>query len=56
MNRRLNVKIEYFPKSKEEAQISYQQNFEMLGKRHGDFVEDKRSLQNIFKTKQCQSA
>ena len=43
---------EYFPKSKEEAQISYQQNFEMLGKRHGDFVEDKRSLQNIIKEKQ----
>jgi curved DNA-binding protein CbpA len=45
---------EYFPKSKEEAQISYQQNFEMLGKRHGDFVEDKRSLQNIIKEKEKQ--
>ena len=45
---------EYFPKSKEEAHISYQQNFEMLGKRHGDFVEDKRSLQNIIKEKEKQ--
>ena len=45
---------QYFPKNKEEAQISYQQNFEMLGKRHGDFVEDKRSLQNIIKEKEKQ--
>jgi curved DNA-binding protein CbpA len=45
---------EYFPKTKEEAQISYQQNFEMLGKRHGNFVEDSRSLQNIIKEKEKQ--
>lgn len=45
---------EYFPKNKEEAQISYQQNFDMLGKRHGEFVEDKRNLQNIIKEKEKQ--
>ena len=45
---------QYFPKNKEEAQLSYQQNFDMLGKRHGDFVEDKRSLQNIIKEKEKQ--
>ncbi len=43
---------EYFPKTKEEASFKYQQDFDMLGKRHGEFVEDKRSLQNIFKDKE----
>jgi curved DNA-binding protein CbpA len=41
-----------FPKNQEEAKILYEQNFEMLGKRHGNFVEDKRSLQNIYKDKE----
>lgn len=43
---------DYFPKTKEEASIKYQSDFEMLGKRHGEFVEDKRSLQNIIKEKE----
>jgi curved DNA-binding protein CbpA len=42
----------YFPKNKEEASVQYAQNFEMLGKRHGNYVEDKRSLQNIYKDKE----
>jgi curved DNA-binding protein CbpA len=42
----------YFPKNKEEAQIDYAQKFDMLGKRHGEYVEDKRSLQNIYKDKE----
>jgi curved DNA-binding protein CbpA len=43
---------EYFPKNQDEAKVLYQHNFEMLGKRHGNFVEDKRSLQNIYKDKE----
>ncbi len=43
---------QYFPKTKEEASIQYQQDFDMLGKRHGNFIEDKRSLQNIYKEKE----
>jgi curved DNA-binding protein CbpA len=42
----------YFPQNKDEAAIQYAQNFEMLGKRHGEYVEDKRSLQNIYKDKE----
>ncbi len=42
----------YFPKDKEEATIEYAKNFDMLGKRHGEYVEDKRSLQNIYKDKE----
>lgn len=42
----------YFPKNKDEAKVQYEQNFEMLGKRHGNYVEDKRSLQNIYKDKE----
>ncbi len=42
----------YFPQSKEEASIEFSKNFEMLGKRHGEYVEDKRTLQNIFKDKE----
>jgi curved DNA-binding protein CbpA len=42
----------YLPKNKEEASVQYAQNFEMLGKRHGNYVEDKRSLQNIYKDKE----
>ncbi len=43
---------EYFPKNKEEATIKYKQDFDMLGKRHGEYVEDKRTLQNIYKDKE----
>ena len=43
---------EYFPKNEEEAKIEYEKNFEMLGKRHGEYKEDKRSLQNIYKDKE----
>jgi curved DNA-binding protein CbpA len=42
----------YLPKNQDEAKVLYEQNFEMLGKRHGNFVEDKRSLQNIYKDKE----
>ncbi len=41
-----------FPKTKEEATIKYQQDFEMLGKRHGDFKEDTRKLKNIYNEKE----
>lgn len=43
---------EYFPKNETEAKVEYAKNFEMLGKRHGEYVEDKRSLQNIYKDKE----
>ena len=43
---------EYFPKNEEEAKIEYEKNFEMLGKRHGDYREDNRTLQNIYKDKE----
>ena len=45
-----NFKIEenavknYFPKDKDEAAVQYAQNFEMLGKRHGEVKEDKRTI------------
>lgn len=42
----------YLPKNQEEAKIQYAQNFEMLGKRHGDIKEDKRSLNMIYKDKE----
>jgi DnaJ-class molecular chaperone len=42
----------YFPKNQDEAKIQYAQNFDMLGKRHGDYAEDKRSLQTIYKDKE----
>jgi curved DNA-binding protein CbpA len=42
----------YFPKNQDEAKIKYAQDFEMLGKRHGEVVEDKRTLQNIYKDKE----
>ncbi len=42
----------YFPKNEEEAKAKYKHDFEMLGKRHGNFVEDKRTLQNIYKDKE----
>ena len=42
----------YFPKNQDEAKIQYAQNFDMLGKRHGDYAEDKRSLQAIYKDKE----
>lgn len=45
---------QYFPKTKEDAQISYQEKFDALGKRHGNFIEDKRSLQHIIKEKEKQ--
>jgi curved DNA-binding protein CbpA len=43
---------EYFPQSKEEASVEFAKNFDMLGKRHGDYKEDTRSLQNIYKDKE----
>ncbi len=43
---------EYFPQSKEEASVEFAKNFDMLGKRHGEYKEDNRSLQNIFKDKE----
>jgi curved DNA-binding protein CbpA len=42
----------YFPKTKEEAALKYNKDFDMLGKRHGEYMEDKRSLQNIYKDKE----
>jgi curved DNA-binding protein CbpA len=42
----------YFPKNETDAKIEFAKNFEMLGKRHGDYSEDKRSLQNIYKDKE----
>ena len=42
----------YFPKNQDEAKIQYEQNFDMLGKRHGEVKEDKRSLQTIYKDKE----
>ena len=41
-----------FPKNQDEAKVLYEQNFEMLGKRHGNIVEDKRCLQNIYNDKE----
>uniref|UniRef100_A0A6C0HVM5 J domain-containing protein n=1 Tax=viral metagenome TaxID=1070528 RepID=A0A6C0HVM5_9ZZZZ len=43
---------EYFPQNKEEASVEFAKNFDMLGKRHGDYKEDNRSLQNIYKDKE----
>ncbi len=43
---------EYFPQNKEEAQIQYEKKFQELGKRHGEYNEDNRSLQNIYKDKE----
>ncbi len=43
---------EYFPQTKEEAAVEFQNKFDMLGKRHGDFVEDKRTLNSIYKEKE----
>ena len=42
----------YFPKSKDEAKVKYAQDFDMLGKRHGEVKEDKRTLQNIYNEKE----
>jgi curved DNA-binding protein CbpA len=42
----------YFPKNQDEAKIKYAQDFEMLGKRHGEYKEDKRNLQNIYNEKE----
>jgi curved DNA-binding protein CbpA len=43
---------EYFPKTKEEAAVDFQNKFDMLGKRHGEVVEDKRTLNSIYKEKE----
>ncbi len=43
---------EYFPKSKEEAQIDFNKNFDMLGQRHGNINNDARPLQTIYKDKE----
>lgn len=48
----LDVVKKYIPQTKEEAQNEFQKNFEMLGKRHGDFIEDTRNLQAIYKDKE----
>jgi curved DNA-binding protein CbpA len=37
------------PQTQEEAAIEFQKNFELLGKRHGNFTEDNRNLQSIYK-------
>jgi curved DNA-binding protein CbpA len=42
----------YFPKNQDEAKVKYAQDFDMLGKRHGEFKEDKRTLQNIYNDKE----
>jgi DnaJ-class molecular chaperone len=43
---------EYFPQSKEEAQIEFSKNFDMLGNRHGNVNNDSRPLQTIYKDKE----
>ncbi len=43
---------EYFPQSKEEAQVEFSKNFEMLGNRHGNIVNDTRPLQTVYKDKE----
>ncbi len=43
---------EYFPQSKEEAQVEFSKNFEMLGNRHGNINNDSRPLQTIYKDKE----
>jgi curved DNA-binding protein CbpA len=48
----LNIIKEFFPQTKEEAEVDFQKKFADLGKRHGDFVEDNRNLSNIYKDKQ----
>ena len=42
----------YFPKNEDEAKLDFEKKFDMLGKRHGEYVEDKRTLQNIYKEKE----
>ncbi len=42
----------YFPKTQDEAKVKYAQDFEMLGKRHGEYKEDKRTLQNMYNQKE----
>ncbi len=48
----LNVIKEYFPQTKEDAEVDFQKKFSDLGKRHGEYVEDTRNLSNIYKDKQ----
>ena len=43
---------QYFPHSKEEAAVLFQQSTRELEKRHGEFKEDKRKLHDIYKEKQ----
>jgi DnaJ-class molecular chaperone len=43
---------EYFPSTKEEAQLEFSKNFDMLGKRHGNVNNDERPLQHIYKDKE----
>jgi curved DNA-binding protein CbpA len=43
---------EYFPQSKEEAQVEFSKNFEMLGQRHGNVMNDERPLQTVYKDKE----
>jgi curved DNA-binding protein CbpA len=43
---------ECFPESKEEAQVEFSKNFEMLGNRHGNLNNDSRPLQTIYKDKE----
>ena len=47
----VNIK-QYFPQTKEEAQDDFKEKFDMLGKRHGDFVQDSRNLQQIYNIKE----
>ena len=43
---------QYFPETKEDAQNEFQKNFDLLAKRHGDYKEDTRALQAIYKDKE----
>ncbi len=43
---------EYFPASKEEAQIEFSKNFDILAQRHGNVTNDSRPLQMIYKDKE----
>jgi curved DNA-binding protein CbpA len=42
----------YFPQNKEEAAVEFSKKFDELGKRHGEYNIDNRSLQNIYKDKE----
>ncbi len=43
---------EYFPQSKEEAQVEFIKKNEMLSQRHGNVLNDNRPLQTVYKDKE----